>query len=151
MQYLTQDFSLNAHDGQYDLKLHSDILQHLVGPLMASVRYEKDSEKIIAIFCIPQISMILHCKYKQGHPTSDLEIGIKEAARIQIHWPGVSRIFVRVRIMEFTAIETMLSMLRDDIESGHSKSDTECPEANQSSRPWSDEDDSETETLGDEA
>ena len=71
MHYLTQDFSWNAGDGQYDLTLHSDVFpQNWICPLMQSVRYEKDGgEVMVATFCIPQISMILHCKCKQGSPT----------------------------------------------------------------------------------
>jgi hypothetical protein len=117
MHYLTQDFSWNADDGHYDLVLHSEVLlQQLIGPLMQSARYEKDGDKVmVAIFCIPQISMILHCKCKQGSPTGSLDIIIKEARRIDLIWPGVSRIFVRVRIMESTTTETMLNMLRDPI------------------------------------
>ena len=52
--------------------------------------------------------------------------------------------------MQSITQDSMLNMLRDDIESGHSRSDVENPETNQSFRPWSDEEDSETDTLGDE-
>ena len=151
--YLTQDFAWNADNGQFDLALHSDMLPlHLAAPLMQSLRYEQNGENImVAILSIPQITMILHCKCKKGSPEGGLVVAIETAARIKLHWPGVSRVFVRVRIMESTAAETMLMMLQDDIEGGHSKSDTESPEANQSSRPWSDEEDSDNETDGDES
>ncbi len=152
-EYLTQDFAWNADDGQYDLTMHSDMLPlHLAAPLMQSLRYEQDGENVmVAILSIPQITMILHCKCKQGSPAGELVVAIETAARIKLHWPGVSRVFVRVRIMESTAAETMLLMLLDDVEGGHSKSDTESPDVNQSSRPWSDQEDSDTETLGDES
>jgi hypothetical protein len=52
--------------------------------------------------------------------------------------------------MESTNLDSMMIMLQDDIESGHSRSDVENPETNQSFRPWSDEEISETDTLGDE-
>ncbi len=90
---------------------------------------------MVAILSVPQVSIVLHCKCKLGCPTGELKVDIEPAARIKVHWPGVSRIFVRVQIMESTPTETMLHMLQDDIESGHSKSDTDRPEANQSTLP----------------
>ncbi len=63
-----------------------------------------------------------------------------------MHWPGVTRAFVRLRIMATTAPDTMIAMLRDEIDGGHSKSDVENFETNQSFCPWSDEEDSGAET-----
>ena len=145
--YLTQDFSWNAEDSIFALELHSDVLPHdSFHPLNQSVRYERDGTAVISIFSLPQITAIIHCKYKRGNPIGDIAIRFESGDHLSVHWPGVSRAFVRVRIMATTSPDNMISMLRDDIESGHSTSDVEHPETNQSFRPWSDEEDSEAET-----
>ena len=61
---------------------------------------------------------------------------------LRIFWDGVTRIFARIRIMQ-APLEGLRDMLTDDIENGHSVSDVEDPDQNQSFRPWSDEEDSE--------
>ncbi len=70
--------------------------------------------------------------------------------RLSVRWPGVTRIFARVRIAAPTDTESMTSQLRSDIEEGYSVSDIEKPDENQSRRPLSDGEDSETETLSGE-
>ncbi len=148
--YLTQDLSWNAEDHIFSLDLHSDVLPHdSVHPLNQSVRYESDGDAVMSIFSLPQISAIIHFRCKRGNPTGDIAARFESGDHLSVHWPGVTRAFVRVRIMAATAPDTMIAMLRDDIEGGHSTSDVEHPETNQSFRPWSDEEDSGADTPGD--
>ena len=150
-QYLAQDFAWNAEDSHFILSLHSDTLPHdWLLPLNQTVAYVCVEGIATATFQLPHISALVHCKCKQGHPTGDISASFESGNRLTVHWPGVTRIFARVRIMQSITQDSMLNMLRDDIESGHSRSDVESPETNQSFRPWSDEEDSETDTLGDE-
>jgi hypothetical protein len=150
-RYLTQDFSWNAEDGHFVFTLHSDILPHdWLMQLNQTVGYECVEDSTTAKFHLPQISVIVHCRCKQGLPTGNLFASFESGNRLTVYWPGITRIFVRVRIMETATLDNIISMLQDDIESGHSKSDVEDPETNQSFRPWSDEEDSEPDTLGDE-
>jgi hypothetical protein len=147
LTYLTQDLSWNSEDSLFVLELHSNVLPHdSVQTLNQSVRYEHDGDAVISIFFLPQITAIVHCKCKQGRPTADLAVAFDRGDRLSVHWPGVTRTFVRIRIMATTSPNTMIAMLRDDIESMHSMSDVEHPETNQSFRPWSDEEDSEADT-----
>jgi hypothetical protein len=148
LTYLTQDFSWNSEDNIFSLELHSNVLHtNFIQTLNQSVRYEdEDGNAVIAIFSIPQITAIVHCKCKQGCPTSEVAATFASGDRLTLHWPGVTRAFVRVRIMATTATDTMIAMLRDDIQGMHSLSDVEHPETNQSSQPWSDEEDSEADT-----
>ena len=147
LAYLTQDLSWNAEDNTFDLELHSDVLpSDTIHPLNQSVRYERDGDAVVSIFFLPQFTAIVHCKCKQGHPTGDITTRFESGDHLSVHWPGVTRAFIRVRIMATTAPDNMIAMLRDDIEGGHSTSDVEHPESNQSFRPWSDEEDSETDT-----
>ena len=94
------------------------------------------------------MSGLVHCRCMQGSPVQRVRVEFENGTQLIVHWPGVTRIFARVRIIESTEPDNMMAMLRDDIEGGHSVSDVENPEENQSRRPWSDEEDSETETLG---
>jgi hypothetical protein len=150
-QYLAQDFAWNAEDGHFLLTLHSDSLPHeFLLALNQTVEYECVQGITTATFHLPQFSAVVHCKCKQGHPTGNLAANFEVGNRLTVHWPGATRIFARVRIMDAATPDNMISMLLDDIESGHSRSDVESPETNQSFRPWSDEEDSETDTLGDE-
>ena len=84
---------------------------------------------------------------KQGDPSHPLDISLESTANIVLIWPGVTRVFARVRIMEATTAEELKYMVIDDIESRHGTSDVEHPESNQSFRPWSDEEDSETDAA----
>ena len=146
--YLTQNFSWNAEDGRFPLTLHSEVFQNeWLGPLNNSAHYEYDGEIVISVLSIPQLSVIVHCKCKQGHATHNLSIRLENASGIVLTWPGVTRLFARIRIMEATTAEQLKYMVVDDIESGHSKSDVEHPDTNQTFRPWSDEEDSETDTA----
>ena len=58
-------------------------------------------------------------------------------------------IFARVRVIRLTNPDTMISILEEDIEDGHSVNDVEKPEENQLHRLWSDEEDLEAITLDD--
>ncbi len=148
LRYLTQDFSWNAEDGRFPLALHTDIFPlELLSPLNQSAQYEYDGPTVIAILSIPQFSVLVHCKCKQGDPSQPLDISLENTAKIVLIWPGVTRVFARVRIMEATTAEELKYMVIDDIESRHGTSDVEQPESNQSFRPWSDEEDSETDTT----
>ena len=148
--YLTQDFSWNADDSRFILTMHSGILPlDLIPELNQAVRYEEVQNGTLAIFQHPRISALVLCRCKAGHPTEGIAARFEDATRLLLTWPGVLRAFVRVRIMETTTPENMMDMLRDDIEGRYSLSDVENADQNQSFRPWSDEEDSETETVGD--
>ena len=147
-RYLTQDFSWNAVDSRFILPLHSDVFSPASVPeSFADVQYQSDGNAEVAIFQSPQMSALAHFKCKQGSPLQQIRVKFEGGTRLSVQWAGVTRIFARVRIMESTDPDNMLAMLRDDIEGEHSLSDVENPEENQSRRPWSDEEDSETETL----
>ena len=147
LAYLTQDLSWNAEDSTFALELHSDVLPHdSLHLLNQSVRYERDGDAVMSIFSLPQMTAIIHCRCKRGNPSGEIAARFERGDRLSVHWPGVTRAFVRVRIMAKTAPDNMIIMLRDDIEGGHSTSDVENPETNQSFRPWSDEEDSEADT-----
>ena len=146
LAYLTQDLSWNAEDSIFALELHSAVLlPDSVESLNQTVKYENDGDAVISIFCIPQITALIHCKCKRGTPTGDVVVRFEDSNHIAVHWPGVTRVFVRVRIMATTPPDNMITMLLDDIEGGHSTSDVDQPEKNQSFRPWSDDEDSEAE------
>lgn len=150
-RYLTQDFSWNSIDSRFILPLHSDVFfPDSVPESFSDVKYEHDGDAEIAIFQDPQISALIYVKSKQGSPLQDVKVRFENGSRLSVHWPGVTRIFARVRILESTDPDNMIVMLRDDIEGGYSMSDVETPEENQSRRPWSDEEDSETNTLDEE-
>ena len=147
--YLTQDFSWNAHDDRFLLTLHSEILpSDLVQQLNQSVQYEDIRNGTIAIFQHQQLSAIVFCRCKAGHPTGGLAARFEDASRLLLTWPGVLRAFVRVRIMESTTAENMTVMLLDDLEGGHSLSDVDDPEQDQSFRPWSDDEESDSGAAG---
>jgi hypothetical protein len=146
--YLSQDFSWNAQDGRFPLTLHSDIFPlELLSALNQSAQYEYYGKTVIAILSVPQISALFHCECKQGEPAHNLDMSLESTAEIVLIWPGVTRIFARVRIMKATTAEELKHMVIDDIESRHGTSDVELLESNQSFRPWSDEEDSETDTA----
>lgn len=144
-QYLTQDFCWNASDGNFVLSLHADVFTPADVP--SDIQYQRDANAEIAIFQSPYKSAIVHCRCKQGNATQDLRVRFESATRLSLSWPGVTRIFARVRIMDPTDTDSIISILRGEVEGGFSPSDVEHPDENQSHRPWSDQDDSETETL----
>ena len=94
-----------------------------------------------------QISVLVHLKCKQGNPVQSVSARFESSTRLSVLWPGVTRIFARVRIIETTNPDDMMAMLRDDIEGGHSVSDVENPEENQSRRPWSDDETSDADSA----
>ena len=148
-RYLAQDISLNG-DSHFHLLLHSCLMQdEVIHDLSARITYDRTDlvTTAKAFLETPQLSTIIHCTCKLGIPNGDLEVRFLAGDNIHVHWNGVRRIFVRVRMIESTTLAVLTAMLQDDIDSGHSISDIENPEQNQSFRPWSDQDDSETDTL----
>jgi hypothetical protein len=151
-RYLTQDFCWNAHDSRFELQLHSNVFFPDAIDALGEARYDLDGEAKWAIFHGPQMSAIVHCTCKEGNPNQQITVQFESETSLCIRWPGVTRIFARVRIMESSDNDdNMVAMLQDDIEGGHSVSDVENPHQNQSRRPWSDEEDSETDTLNEES
>ena len=154
MLYLAQDNMSNAAD-LFAVTLQSGILQpEIVPEINSSLRYETVGNGVAAL-ChnasrAPDVAVLIHCTCKLGEVRGDLEVMFDSATNIRISWPGVSRVFTRIRIMESTTVDVLMDMLQDDIRSRHSVSDVENPETDQSFRPWSDQDDSETETLDEE-
>jgi hypothetical protein len=148
-RYIAQDTNLNG-SGYFLLSLHWDILSSTnLHTFNLSVRYEDFEGGIAAKYYVssPQLAAIIHCKSKIGSPQILPKLRFLYGGRMEVSWPQVSRIFVRIRIMEYTSLEVLSSILLDDIQSGHSLSDIDEPERNQTIRPWSDEEDSESETL----
>jgi hypothetical protein len=143
-QYLAQDFSWNDDTCVFELNFHSDMIPAaILGPTNSSIRFEPFNNGVIAIFQQPQLSAVVHCRCKVGHPVGELGVRFESGTRLVVHWPGVTRIFARVRIMEL-APENLIDSLQDCILSGHSVSDVDNPEQNSSFRPWSDDEDSDT-------
>jgi hypothetical protein len=137
-RYLAEDLSWNDESSMFALNLHSDVIPaELIDSLNESIRYELFNNGVIAVFQQPQLSAIIYCRCKVGDPVGELAVRFDSGARLEVQWPGVNRIFVRVRIMDLTLPETMIEMLQDCIRNGHSMSDVEEPERNQSFRPWS--------------
>ena len=147
--YLTQDFCWNASDNYFVLNLHTNVFSpHDIEPLLDHIEYRQDGDAEIAIFHNSDKSVVIHCKCKGGIPLQRISVDVESQTRLSVRWPGVTRIFARVRIVGPTDPDTMISMLRDDIDGGYSVSDVDNPEENQSHRPFSDGEDSETDTLG---
>ena len=110
-------------------------------------------ENIISLSCIssrlrlkPNLQAIVLCTCKQGLPTGDTAASLTAETALS-YWPGVTGTFAHHGDNQS---EIMMDVLRDDIESGHSKSDVENPETNLrlSFCLWSDREDLETQTLG---
>lgn len=137
---LTQDFCWNAHDSRFVLPLHSDVFYANA----IEVKHELDGDARLAIFQGPELSAVVYCTYKEGIPSKQFTARFESATSLYIDWPGVTRIFARVRIIESTENANMVAILHDDIEGGHS--DVEDPHLDQSRNPWSDQEDSETDT-----
>jgi hypothetical protein len=147
MRYLAQDVLCNGA-GQFVISLHSIIFPpDLIPAINDSLRYETISTGVLAVAQETNVAVLVHCKCKHGVPEESIKVGFQGGTSLHVSWTGARRIFVRVRIMESTTINVLMDMLRDDIQSGHSVSDVENPDSNQSFRPWSDQDDSETDTL----
>ena len=150
-RYLAQDIVCNGKN-QFNVILQSNMLPaEIIQEINDSMRIEVFETGVIArtqnINIEPSIAVLVYCKCKLGAPEDNLRVQFENATSLQISWPGVTRVFVRVRMMETTTLEILTKMLLDDIRSQHSVSDVENPEIDQSFRPWSDEDDSETDTL----
>ncbi len=144
IEYLAQDFSWNQENSVFTLNLHSELISAtMLDPMNGSIRYEPYCNGVLAIFQQPQLSAVVHCRCKMGEPVGDLVVRFEGGATLLVQWPGVTRIFVRVRIMG-VAPENLIEMLRDCIFSGHSVSDSENPDQNQSFRPWSEDENSDT-------
>ena len=146
-EYITQDMSWNSANSIFDLVLHTSLLserqtEHINGQLS----YDSKDNAEIASAEVADTSVIIHCKCKKGAPTGRIGVRFESGASLRVTWPGVSRIFVRIRIMHDTPLTTMMDMLEDDIENRHSVSDVEYPDQDQSFRPWSDEEDSDNGT-----
>jgi hypothetical protein len=149
-RYLAQDFSWTSHCSRFRLTLHSNLVSSdSFVEFNKSVHYEPAWNGILAIFQVPQFSALVFCRSKDGQPTALVDVQFESSMHLTVIWPGVSRAFFRVRIIEDMAGESVATLLSDDIESGHSLSDVENPEQNQSFRPWSDDDVSETDTTED--
>ena len=151
MRYLAQDILCNGQD-QFNMMLQSDMLPaQIVQDVNDSMRIEVVETGVLAstqnVDVEPSVAVLVHCKCKLGEPSDSLRVHFENSTSLQILWPGVRRIFVRVRIMETTTVEILTDMLLDDIRSRHSISDVENPDIDQSFRPWSDQDDSETDTV----
>ena len=147
-QYLAQDFSWNSRDSDFILPLHySAFRPGSIENINRKVQYQKDGDSWIAIFQHQSLSALVHCKCKKGTPTQDLAVRFESETSVRVQWPDVTRLFARVRLMDTDDLDNFQNMLQDDIEGGYSLSDVDRPEENQSRRPWSDEDDSETETV----
>jgi hypothetical protein len=147
MRYVAQDVLCNGVD-EFVVTLHSSIMPpDSIPAINESLRYETISTGIIAVAQEANIAVLVHCKCKHGAPEENIKVGFQGGTSLHISWTGARRIFIRVRIMESTTINVLMDMLSDDIQSGHSVSDVENPDINQSFRPWSDQDDSETDTL----
>ena len=154
MRYLAQDFLCNGLD-QFIITVQSRILPiEAITDVNASLRYESFDNGVLATARIenssPAIAVVIHFKPKIGEASENIDAIFLDQNRFQIAWKGIRRLFVRVRIMETTTVEALTQMLRDDIQSGHSISDIEDPDIDHSFRPWSDQDDSETDTIDDE-
>jgi hypothetical protein len=144
-EYLAQDFSWNNANGAFVLNLHSEVIPAaMIDTINASIRYEPFSNGVLAIFQQLELSAVVHCRCKLGDPVGDPTVRFEGGTRLAVHWPGVARIFVRVRIMDLATPANLMDSLQDCILSGHSVSDVEDPDQNQSFRPWSEDEDSDT-------
>jgi hypothetical protein len=144
--YLTQDFCWSSDEGRFLLTLHSETFAlDIVQALNQSMRYEDLRNGKAASSQHHETNVLVFCTCKLGNPSGELEIRFQDTTNLIVSWPGVSRVFVRVRIMESTTAENMTVMLLDDIEGGHSLSDVDQPERNRSFRPWSDDENSDLE------
>ena len=159
VSYLAQDNMTNSNTtnaaDNFAMTLQSCILHRVPSDeINQKLRYEDVGGGVAAIYqntaAIPSIVVLIHCRCKLGIPHGNPKVVLESVTSLRIIWPGARRIFIRTRIMENTTFDVLMDMLRDDIRSRHSVSDVEHPETDQSFRPWSDHDDSETETLGDE-
>jgi hypothetical protein len=142
IRYIAQDFVCNA-DGEFDLTLYmailsDDVIQHLNSQL----QYGETQNSVTVSAHHPDFSLITHFKVKGGSPTDGMTMFINSGTLLHISWPGVTRMFARIRIMENTSLEILSDMLADDIQNGNSISDVDEPERNQSFRPWSDDEES---------
>jgi hypothetical protein len=151
IRYIAQDNNWNG-SGLFVFDLMSGILDGYDTELInLNITYDSIEGGVAGKFHLqsPDLSAVIHCRCKSGVPSSILNIRFNTSRRFEINWPGVLRIFVRIRIMESTSIDTLSNMLLDDLCSGHSVSDIDDPDIDQSFRPWSDDEDSETETVDD--
>ena len=148
-RYLAQDNIWNGN-GEFTLVVDLNfVASGDLHDLNKNMQYERVSNEITGTTRIstPEISAIIHCKCKKGIPSDNVQIIFSNCNTLHVIWPGVTRIFVCIRIMEAICPNVLYNMLMDDLDSGHSLSDVEMPERNQSYRPWSDDDDSETDTV----
>ena len=140
MQYLAQDFSWNSRDNFFQLLLHQNILAtEVLDAINQSFGYNVRGNLAEASTEIANFSIIVLCRCKKGRPEGIFSVRLERGDKILVEWPGVSRMFVRVRIMESVSLNGLKSMLIDDMESQYSVSDSEIAEENQSFRPWSDD------------
>ena len=129
MLYLAQDNMSNAAD-LFAVTLQSGILQpEIIPEINSSLRYEAVGNGVAAL-ChnasrAPDVAVLIHCTCKLGEVRGDLEVMFDSATNIRISWPGVSRVFTRIRIMESATVDVLMDMLQDDIRSRHSVSDVE--------------------------
>ena len=148
--YLAQDNLSNTAD-IFAVTMQSFILhQDWIAEINENLRYERIGGGVAALYqntaTDPGYAVLVHCTCKLGIPQGDPTVAFESVTSLRISWPGVRRIFIRTRIMENTTLDILMDMSRDDIGSRHSVSDVENPETDQSFRPWSDQDDSETDT-----
>jgi hypothetical protein len=151
IRYVAQDKNLNGR-GLYSFDLPSDLLDTCdIYDINTNITYEDIEGGVTGKFSIhsPDLSAIIHCKCKTGTPTSCLTLRFLSNRQVEVSWSGVTRIFIRIRIIESTPTQTLINMLLDDLRSGYSLSDVEDPDIDQSFRPWSDDDDSENDTIHD--
>ena len=145
--YLATDFMWNA-ESEFRLNFHNQIIpENIVLGFNQHLQYRGYAGFVMASAQHTGYSLIVHCKPKRGSPTADMPQLRINGTELHISWPGVTRIFVRVRIMEATTLDDLTAILMDDIGSGHSVSDVDDPDRNQSFKPWSDEEDSYTDTV----
>jgi hypothetical protein len=147
-QYITQDMNWNSVNSVFDLVLHTQILSDSnVNDINRLFSFESSGNAEIGTAQTADKCVIVHCKCKEGLPTDRIDLRFDSGTALRVAWPGVTRVYVRIRIMSSTSLPTMMDMLEDDIENRYSVSDVEYPEQNQSFRPWSDDDDSENEAV----
>ena len=140
MLYLAQDNMSNAAD-LFAVTLQSGILQpEIIPEINSSLRYEAVGNGVAAL-ChnasrAPDVAVLIHCTCKLGEVRGDLEVMFDSATNILISesWPGVSRVFTRIRIMESTTVDVLMNMLQDDIRSRDSVRDVENPRGGQDGR-----------------
>jgi hypothetical protein len=144
-RYVAQDFSWNSRNGDFQLRLCQDILNgDVLHEVNRNLQFNVAGSKAMASVQTAQLSVIIHCKSKKGKPTRNFSVNFHDGSDLRVHWEGVTRLFVRVRIMESISIDGLRSILIDDIGNRHSVSDVEDGDENHSRRPWSDDEDGGT-------